>query len=76
MEREAPERIAVPSGSHLALAYEAGARLANMEFVQFSLYPVGPAGKHLSHERRQELEKAKHILQERLHKQKARGKGA
>ncbi|MBM2809823.1 MAG: succinate dehydrogenase, flavoprotein subunit (sdhA) [Chloroflexi bacterium] len=37
------------SGDALALAYQAGAPLSNMEFVQFNLYPAGPDGKPTPH---------------------------
>ncbi|MBM2811619.1 MAG: sdhA [Chloroflexi bacterium] len=37
------------TGDAYDLAYRAGAPLANMEFVQFNLYPAGPDGQPLSH---------------------------
>jgi fumarate reductase (CoM/CoB) subunit A len=37
------------TGDTHALAYEAGAPLSNMEFVQFNLYPAGPDGEPLPH---------------------------
>jgi succinate dehydrogenase/fumarate reductase flavoprotein subunit len=37
------------SGDAYALAYQAGAPLSNMEFVQFNLYPAGSDGEPLPH---------------------------
>jgi succinate dehydrogenase/fumarate reductase flavoprotein subunit len=37
------------TGDAYALAYQAGAPLSNMEFVQFNLYPAGPDGEPLPH---------------------------
>jgi tRNA(adenine34) deaminase len=45
---------------------------SGIRMIQFF---INRAGKKLSPERREELEKAKHILQERLHRQPRRAKG-
>jgi fumarate reductase (CoM/CoB) subunit A len=37
------------TGDAYVLAYQAGAPLSNMEFVQFNLYPAGPDGQPLLH---------------------------